>query len=180
MLGTRRGILCWHIKVDPFLCLLGYLELDGDLHLTSVDNFSIELSPASLIVIIIAHCLELCCILLQEQGCIQGEERLLPHLHDKVVGIQGILSLLGGIWSQHCQHGVDSDQLIEMRTVEEHWLALLLLTLLQSCCGLLGSLGMATPHTLASHGCLRDFGSPRLAGDGLLHRFSSRLLGVGS
>lgn len=104
-------------KVDPFFRLVWEGVLDRNLHLTTHNDFSEVLFPSSRIFNIIAHLSDFFGVRLKEQLGVEGLERLLPHLHDKEVGIESILTLLGGVRSQHRKHRVDSDQLVEMRAV---------------------------------------------------------------
>ena len=60
---------------------------------------------------------------------IESLETLFPHFHHKKVSVEGVFSLFGGVMGDGGQHGVDSDQLLVVRTVQEHRLTVLFLSL---------------------------------------------------
>lgn len=157
---------------DPVFWLLGQAVLKRDLHLASIDDLGDELSPTPLVVCLVAERLELCLVLLEEGLCVECEHRLLPHLHDEVVAVQGVLTLLLRICCQHCKHGVDPDHLVKVRTVHVERLAVLFLSFLKCSRRLFRDTRTLTLNAPTPHSGLRD---STFASYGLLDAFRVRL-----
>ncbi len=121
------------------------------MHLTASYYLGIKLASAALVVGLVAELEQISGVCLEKGSGIESKNGLLPHFHDEVVAVKGVLALLLSIFGESSEHGVDADHFVVVRAVHVQGLSLFLLPFLEGRGGFFGDARATTANTFASH-----------------------------